>query len=37
MVIGIAASWGIAYLGLWVFTGFTDHDMLAAAVGWFDY
>lgn len=34
LVVGVAASWGIAYLGLWIFTGFTEHDLLAAAVGW---
>jgi len=34
MVVGLALAWGLGYLGTWAFTGFTNPDLLASAVGW---
>ncbi|MGN7250041.1 hypothetical protein [Arthrobacter sp. SAFR-014] len=33
-VVGIAFAWGVAYLLMFVFTGFTDIDLLSSAIGW---
>jgi len=34
MVVGIAFAWGIGYLLIWCFTGFTDISLINSAVGW---
>ena len=34
VVVGIAFAWGIAYLLMFIFTGFHDIDLLSSAIGW---
>lgn len=34
VVVGIAFAWGVAYLLMFVFTGFRDIDLLSSAIGW---
>jgi len=34
MVVGLAFAWGVGYLLIWGFTGFTNPDLVASAVGW---
>lgn len=34
MVVGIAFAWGVGYLLIWAFTGFTDTTLINSAVGW---
>lgn len=34
MVVGLALAWGFAYLGMWIFTGFTDFSLFSSAVSW---
>lgn len=33
-VIGLAFAWGVAYLLMWIFTGFTDIELLSSAANW---
>ncbi|WNM64511.1 hypothetical protein SEA_MIDNIGHTRAIN_24 [Arthrobacter phage MidnightRain] len=34
VVVGLAFAWGIAYLLMFVFSGFHDVDLLSSAIGW---
>jgi hypothetical protein len=34
VVVGLAFAWGIAYLLMFVFTGFRDLELLSSAIGW---
>jgi hypothetical protein len=33
-VIGLAFAWGVAYFLMWMFTGFTDVELLSSAANW---